>query len=407
MTDTRPPFFAAANRWLYGALLVLTIAMLPPSVRQTLHGMGARWLYILFLSFSLTYLLTPVAIACAWTYGVLDYPTSRKAHQAPTPLLGGFPLIVAFTVSLAYNGLFTGQIVVLVGCALCIGLMGVIDDTYGLPAMLKLLVQLGLTVVLLGADIILRVFPSVTLLGVVGNGLLTVLWVVGITNALNFFDGMDGLATGLSGIIALFLGLVAFQTGQAFLGWFAVTVVGICLGFLPYNLRRRLHRKQPAAIFLGDAGSTFLGFILAALAVLGEWSDRGPIVSLSAPILIFFVLIFDMCYITVERFCTGKVSGFRAWIEYVGRDHLHHRLEALFHSRTRTVLFIYLLSIGMSLTAVVLRYVSTGEALFLLAQAVIIVLLVTILERVGHREGKDAGQASAQDVSRQHFSESM
>jgi len=110
------------------------------------------------------------------------------------------------------------------------------------------------------------------------------------------------------------------------------------------------------------------------------------------------VLIFDMCYITIERFITGKVSSFRAWVEYVGRDHLHHRLEALFHSRLQTVLFIYLLSICMSLTAVVLRHVTTGEALFLLAQAVIIVLLVTILERVGNREADNEEQNVSQDV---------
>ena len=137
---------------------------------------------------------------------------------------------------------------------------------------------------------------------------------------------------------------------------------------------------------------------MAALAVLGEWSDRGPIVSLAAPILIFFVLIFDMCYITIERVVSGKVASFRAWVAYVGSDHLHHRLETLLQSRLQSVLFIYLLSIGLSLAAVVLRQVETIDALFLLVQAGTIVLLMSILERAGNKVEKPAQPHEPEDV---------
>jgi UDP-GlcNAc:undecaprenyl-phosphate GlcNAc-1-phosphate transferase len=113
---------------------------------------------------------------------------------------------------------------------------------------------------------------------------------VGITNAMNFIDGMDGLAAGLSAIIALFMGIVAFQTRQPILGWIAIAMLGSCMGFLPYNFRA----NKPASIFLGDTGSIFLGFVLSSLAVIGEWADNNPIVSFTAPLLIFWVLIFDM-----------------------------------------------------------------------------------------------------------------
>jgi UDP-GlcNAc:undecaprenyl-phosphate GlcNAc-1-phosphate transferase len=156
--------------------------------------------------------------------------------------------------------------------------------------------------------------------------------------------------------------------------------VGSCLGFLPFNLRP--HR--PAAIFLGDAGSTFLGFVLAALAVKGEWAENS-IIDAAAPVLIFWIFIFDMTHITVMRFVTGKVHSFREWIAYVGRDHLHHRLEALLSSRRETVFLIFSLSISMGLGAMALRNARTLEATLLIFQAAIIVVIVSILERAGNR----------------------
>jgi UDP-N-acetylmuramyl pentapeptide phosphotransferase/UDP-N-acetylglucosamine-1-phosphate transferase len=123
-------------------------------------------------------------------------------------------------------------------------------------------------------------------------------------------------------LISFFLGVVAFQTAQPFLGWIAVAMLGGCLGFLPFNLRS----KKSAAIFLGDAGSIVIGFILACLAVYGDWSESSPVVALVSPVLIFWILIFDMVHITVDRILTGKVTNFKQWIEYVGKDHLHHRL---------------------------------------------------------------------------------
>jgi UDP-GlcNAc:undecaprenyl-phosphate GlcNAc-1-phosphate transferase len=204
-------------------------------------------------------------------------------------------------------------------------------------------------------------------------------WIIGIANAMNFFDGMDGLAAGLGAVISFFLGVVAFQTGQPFLGWVAIAMLGGCLGFLPFNFRI----KKSAAIFLGDAGSVVIGFILACVAVYGDWAQGNPVVALVSPVLIFWILIFDMVHITVDRILTGKVKNFRQWIEYVGKDHLHHRLANVLGGRKQSVLFIYLLGVCLGTSAVVLRNARPTDAVLLIIQACIMVVLITVLERRG------------------------
>jgi UDP-GlcNAc:undecaprenyl-phosphate GlcNAc-1-phosphate transferase len=152
------------------------------------------------------------------------------------------------------------------------------------------------------------------------------------------------------------------------------------LGFLPYNFRP----GKRATIFLGDAGSNFLGFTLASLAVMGEWAEH-DFVNVAAPILIFGVFIYDMLYITIERVARGKVKSFREWIEYVGRDHLHHRMEKVLGKKEYAALFVYALSLTLGLGATILLMSSPAAAFLLIFQAVIILLVVTILERRGSR----------------------
>ena len=368
--------------WASLAILALSAAFLLPPIRSTWHTVyGNRWAYILAMSWLISFGLTPLVIRLASSLEVLDVPTSRKVHTSPTPLLGGLAICAAFGVALLANSILDGQVVaIMLGATLLIA-VGILDDVRGMTAGIKLLAQLAAVTVVIASGVTLTLFPR-SALGSVANGALTVLWLLGITNAMNFFDGMDGLATGLSIITAGFLGLVAAQTFQPFLGWFAAAIVGSCLGFLPFNFRP----NQPAAIFLGDAGSTFLGFVLAALAVKGEWAADN-IVDIAAPVLIFWVFIFDMTHITVARIATGKVRCFRDWIGYVGRDHLHHRLEALLGSKRKAVLLIFLLSISMGLAAVALRNARTLEAALLIFQAAIIVIIVSILERAGNRFG--------------------
>jgi len=259
--------------------------------------------------------------------------------------------------------------------------VGVVDDVLELPAWFKLLAQLAGAGLFISTGKVLTVFP-VGPLGGLANIFLTLIWIVGITNAFNFIDGMDGLATGLAILISFFLGMVAFQTNQPGLGWLAVAIIGAGLGFVPYNFRM----NRQALIFLGDGGSTFLGFTLACLAVKGNWADNNPIVSFSNPLLIFGVLIYDMIHITVERVVTGKVRTIKGWIDYVGKDHLHHRLERALGSRRATVATIFTLTICLGLAAMVLRKANTAEALMLLLQAALIVIIISFLEYRGRSE---------------------
>lgn len=357
------------------------VVFLLPRVKSVMAASGERWLHILILSFLLSYAFVPVMRALAWRFGALDQPQARKVHIEATPLLGGVAIFLGFTISLLYNGIYSPPFLAVLGSAAMLLVVGVIDDVRGISATIKLFVQLGATATVMYFGVMLHVMPDSTgLWGKAVNIGLTFFWVVGITNAMNFFDGMDGLAAGLAALMSFFLGLVAFQVDQAFFGWIALAMMGGCLGFWPYNFRFR----KSALIFLGDAGSTFIGFVLACLAVYGEWSDN-PAVALISPLLIFWLLIYDMVHITVERIATGKVHTVKEWLDYVGKDHLHHRMAKVLGGPRKSVLFIYLMELGLGISALALRDAKPLVAGLLLAQAVIIVLLATILERAGRK----------------------
>jgi UDP-GlcNAc:undecaprenyl-phosphate GlcNAc-1-phosphate transferase len=361
-------------------LLVVSIGLLIPQVRHFFLMSGLRWAYVMMVSFAVSFSLNPVCSWLGFKLGILDQPDSRKHHRCATPLLGGAAVFSGFLCALLFNGIFSAELGVILVAAFVIFVVGVIDDAREISAGIKLVTQIGCTLLVVGSGIVLRVIPDIFgTLSLVGNLVLTFMWIIGITNAMNFFDGMDGLAGGLGALISFFLGIVAFQTNQPFLGWVAVAMMGGCLGFLPFNFRI----KGQARIFLGDAGSTVIGFLLACIAVYGDWAEGNPVVALVSPILIFWILIFDMVHITVERVLTGKVLNFRQWLEYVGRDHLHHRLANALGGKKKSVLFIYLMCLCLGTSAIVLRNARPIDAILLIIQASIIVILITVLERRG------------------------
>ncbi|HEX9742713.1 MAG TPA: MraY family glycosyltransferase [Nitrospiraceae bacterium] len=354
--------------------------LLMPAVREEFIVGGVRWLYILLFAFAATFALTPASIVLGTRWGFVDQPDERKIHEVPTPRIGGLAVYLGFVSAILVNSILADWMVAILLAGSILLLVGILDDARELPAWSKLLAQLAAAGLVIYSGKVLSLFPS----GPVGdtvNVLLTFLWIVGITNAFNFFDGMDGLAAGLAVLIALFMGAVAFDTHQPGLGWLAVAMIGAGLGFLPFNFRF----KEQALVFLGDGGATFIGFTMACLAVKGNWADNDPIVSFSNPLLIFGVLIYDMIHITAERMATGKVKSVKQWINYVGRDHLHHRLERVLDSRQASVAMIFVLTICLGLAAIVLRKVGTAEAIMLLAQATLILIMVTILEHQGRR----------------------
>jgi len=373
-----------APRWLGWAGwigLAGLVLLLMPSTREFYIVEGRRWLYILLVSFAIAFALTPVMIGLGRRWGFVDQPSERKIHAAPIPRIGGLAVYVGFVGAILINSILEDWMVAVLLAGSLLLAVGIIDDARGLPAWLRLGAQIAGAGMVVATGKMLTLFP-VGPVGTTINVCLTFLWIVGITNAFNFFDGMDGLASGLAMLMAFFMGIVAYQTDQPGLAWLAVAVIGSSLGFFFYNFRLN---REPALIFLGDGGSTFLGFTLACLAVKGEWADNNPIVSFSNPLLIFGVLIYDMIHITVERILTGKVRSVRQWIDYVGQDHLHHRLARLLGSRRASVELIFALVITLGLAAIVLRKADTTEAVLLLAQAALIVIMVTILEQYARR----------------------
>jgi len=365
---------------IYPVGLFLTLLLLVPSIRFFFAIAGYRWLYILSLSFGLSFSITPLLRFIAFKWGILDEPGPRKIHKEPTPLLGGGSVFFAFVLGILINGIYSVELIMILLVSVIIFIVGTVDDIREIPASIKFLIQLFCAGLVISFGITVTVIPlSFGLIGKIGNIVITIIWIIGITNAMNFLDGMDGAAAGVGAISSFFLGVLAFLTDQPFLGWISLSMMGGCLGFLPYNFKM----KKRASIFLGDAGSTFIGFVLATLAVYGHWwmGDNNPIVSFASPLLIFCVLIADMTYITAHRIFKGKVLNFREWLEYVGKDHLHHRLFFLLGGTRKAVFFIYAFAITFGISALVLRHADTLNAVLLLIQAVFIVVLGTILER--------------------------
>jgi UDP-GlcNAc:undecaprenyl-phosphate GlcNAc-1-phosphate transferase len=376
-------------RILWQTLLALLLAiLLLPSTRSFLFNAGMRWEYILLFSCLAACFLTPVCRALALKIKVLDRPDWRKIHDQPTPLLGGVAVFVAFSSALLLNNVFLpGMKSLLLGAGL-IFLMGLFDDINPLPALLKFFLQVGIAlVVIVVGDIQLTFFYHSAWAPLV-NIPFTVLWMVGLTNAMNFFDGIDGLASALSIICALFLGLLAFNTHQPALGWFAVAAVGACVGFLPHNFRL----GKSALIFLGDAGSTFLGFTLAGLAVLGQWSMTSEFVSLVAPVLIFGVLIFDMVYVNLSRIKNRQARSFTELLTCVNRDHLHHRLLFLGFARKEVVFIVSTISVCLGMSAFIIMDQNFVGALLGLFQALLILGLIVALMLKGRERVPKEGE---------------
>jgi UDP-GlcNAc:undecaprenyl-phosphate GlcNAc-1-phosphate transferase len=358
--------------FISGALFVF---LLTGGVRSFYFDSGLRWQYILLISFMGTIFFTPIARAAAARFGIVDKPDPRKAHQEATPLLGGLAVQASFAVALLVNNVFLPQMKVLLMGGTLIFLVGLWDDIRPLHAGFRFLLQVVVALFTIEAGGISLTFFSGAPWAPLVNVPLTALWIVGLTNAMNFFDGLDGLATGISIIIAAFFGTVAFLSNQPSMGWFAVALVGACLGFLPDNFRFR----RSANIFLGDAGSTFLGFTLAGLAVLGRWSTVSAFVSISVPILILGVLIFDISYVTLSRIRNRKGDGLFRAVSRPGRDHLHHRLLRMGFLPKEAVFIILTLSTCFGVSALIIMDQNIIRALLGLVQALLVLGVFVVL----------------------------
>ncbi len=325
---------------------------------------------ILFVALTFSIVATPLARRAALRVGVVAVPRSRDVHTLPVPLLGGAAIYAAFVATLLLFGdrAHIRELVgILVGATL-ISLFGLADDRWGLSAPLKLAGQLLAGVILLVGGTQIQLFGLPWL-----NWAITLLWVVGITNALNFLDNMDGLSGGAATIAASFFLLLAFmnEPRQVLVGAMAAALIGACVGFLRYNL-------NPATIFMGDTGSLFIGFILAALAIKLRFLGNVPAVTWMVPVCVLALLIFDTALVVVARL-RRRVNPFTT----AGKDHLSHRLHALGLTKREAVLTCYLIGGACGMVGVYLTQARLYEAYLVAVIAVGVALgAIVWLERV-------------------------
>ena len=290
---------------------------------------------------------TPLARYLAPYLGVIDQPSRRKMHTRPMPRLGGMAIyltvmVAALVLRTRYN---IHQLVSILLGASWVSFLGVWDDRWGLRPLLKLAGQVvgALFLVLSGIQVNLPLIPSWA------DVLITVLWLVGITNAFNLLDNMDGLSGGVAAIAAAFFVLLTAFSGQYLVGALSAAVLGACLGFLIYNF-------NPASIFMGDSGSLFLGFMLAAIGIKLRFPDNVTFVTWMVPVLVLGLPIFDTTLVIVSRLRRGLNP-----LTTPGKDHVSHRLVMAGLTQREAVLTLYLVSGALGVLAIFVTQASILE----------------------------------------------
>ena len=359
------------------AVLLLLVGLLPTGgFSAWTWTEGLRWFYLFLIAMSAVFLLAPASAWLALRIGAMDQPSERKVHTLPVPRIGGLAVYLAFMAAVLRNQQFSREVWGILLGGTIIFVLGFFDDWKGLSARTRLFWQCvaALAVTFFGLHLS---FPLKMPFGAALSTALSVLWLVGITNAFNFMDGIDGLAATMGAVCALlFLG-IGWNSSQFALSFISAALAGACAGFLRMNWR-------PARVFLGDSGSTFIGFILGCLALYGSWATDNPAVSFSTPLLVLGIPIFDIIYTTVSRVRNGSVSTLREWLEYTGKDHFHHRLMKLGLGVEQTVGFIVLLNVCLGMGAWTIRHTaSTLGTWLLLWQSVLIFLIVVVLMLLG------------------------
>lgn len=310
------------------------------------------WAYLgaFVASLSLSWVLTPLALRVALRRELLDRPELHKSHSSPVPYLGGVAIVLAFSIAVIGAAAVTRpvgtaalELAVVLGCAVALSLVGLVDDLRGLSPAVRVVCEVGAGVALWasGTGVLLFDVPAL-------NAVVTVLWVVGVTNAYNLLDNMDGLSAGIAAISAAFFFLLAAFNGQFLVAALAAGLAGCALGFLRHNY-------HPARIYMGDAGSLFLGFMLAAIGIKLRF-DGPTQVTFLVPILVTGVAVFDTTLVTISRLLHRRP------VMMGGRDHTSHRLVFVGIPVRGAVALIYGGGISLGWLAVVVARVDVLTA---------------------------------------------
>lgn len=350
---------------------------------------GGRLIAFIVAAFLLSLIAVPCIRRLAYQYNWFDKPDHRKIHKYPTPRLGGIGIFCSFVIisvialfrNFGIHGDESGRIIIFLSGSLLIFLLGIFDDLRGMNAWRKFSVQIaaGLLACWAGFYITGLTLPF---LGTIDIGLagipLTLLWIAGVTNAVNLIDGMNGLAGGVSAIAAFFVGLVAMQFGHQETTYLSLILMGSIIGFLPYNLR-------DGKIFMGDSGSLVIGYTLSVLSISAARDSQSG-VSFLIPVVILGLPIMDTIMAMIRRGARGR-GLFSADL-----GHIHHRLLARLLCPKKTVLTLYTVSIVLGLLALLISY----EVRYLsnIIAAMMILVTVISISHYGNGEIKEVFRGS-------------
>jgi UDP-GlcNAc:undecaprenyl-phosphate GlcNAc-1-phosphate transferase len=335
-------------------------------------------------AFVLCAMLMPVAIRLMHRFGLLDPVQEGKIHQRPVPRGAGVIMWIAFAAAVLAPGYRSDAMNgVLLGSFLCM-LTGAVDDfVTRIPGFYKLGVLFLVTLILSWYGVRTSLFQVVWL-----DTLLTLLWIAGVTSAFNGADNMDGAAGGIAGLACFFFFLIALQaelgsryeTTLAWFGMMAIALAGVCAAFLLFNWK-------PARVFMGDSGSLFLGYMLAALSVMGEWTEHA-LLSAIIPILLLGVPLFDFAYVLLTRIIRGETRSLRSIVDHCAPDHLSHRLVLMGFSQRKAVLFIYLFCFALGTTGVLIRNSTSimDAVLSLLQGGVTLAMIIALMTAADIRQ---------------------
>jgi len=317
-------------------------------------------MFVFVVAFSFALTGTPVVRRLARRIGFLDRPAARKLQTTAIPLMGGVAIYAGVVLSILIFGRhYLPELASILAGATLLSLLGLWDDRVELPAVLRLIGQIMVAggLILAGVQIRLGWFPSWM------NVAFTIAWVVGISNAINFLDNMDGLAGGVSAVAAAFFMVIAAMNGQYLVSSLAAAVFGACLGFLIFN-------SKPASIFMGDAGSLFLGFILAVIGIKLRFPENINIVTWMVPVLVLGIPIFDTALVIISR-ARRRVNPFTT----AGKDHTSHRLVNRGLTQREAVFALYLAGCAVGLLAIFIMQATPAEGYQVSAAVVLAAVL--------------------------------
>lgn len=330
----------------------------------------SRFIPIILASGLISFILTPFLRRLADKMGFVDNPNARKVHVSPVPMLGGVAIYIGIAGAVALSGasntldmsrsssLFE-MLGVLSGATVMVG-FGLWDDRVNLKPAVKMLGQLIAALMLIAAGISVSLFKFPLL-----NYAITIVWVIGIINAVNFLDNMDGLAAGITSVASVFILILALLEGLGLVATLAAATLGACVAFLYYNF-------NPATLFMGDAGSMVLGFALAVLGIKLNFKGIPLPITWSIPIIILGVPLFDTTLVVVSRLRRHKP------IYLGGRDHTSHRLvQAFGMTPARAVMTLYLVGTALGLVTLMMRDATITEAL--ITDGALVVIFIAAL----------------------------